>query len=963
MYKLRDFFNAVLPASGLVCSGSLSVPARGGMKHDTFNNVGAFVDALPVVTASKTRAHYFCISSLQNHSIVERGSHRVRTQTNTAQTKCFVVDIDVRDEPGHFRTKEAAMAGLRDMQDKLQMPAPIVVDSGRGYHCYWPMLEAIPSTMWTSTAKAFLRAAQLVAPEVVVDGSRVADSAGVLRIPETINHKSNTIVTIVEWYDELLDLGKFRATLGVADADDVIIKLPNLTRPDSPPQPLIKVARNCNWMKQYLANRATASEPEWYAVLGLTKFLTHEYKGETVEGEALAQLLSKGHAEYSESATATKYAQVLARQEGPTLCSRFEGIRPERCRGCPFHGGVKTPIQTATLDRPADKEKVVKATTTDESGNKVTETVTVPVYPKPYFRGEEGGVYVRGGGEEGIHRIYDYDVYATKRFRTEVIETEQLEVHFWLPRDGLRKVKIPTELLVDHKKLAQFLASRGMLTEFDKSRGLAKYMTTYARYLQQQSAADIEFSRFGWRDVLTEEPKFVVGNGYYNKSLELQGGSYASFLKDSAKAVACYGDLNEWRNGFGVYEGVPGSEAFQMAALLGFAAPLLALTEYSGVLYNIVGHSAAGKSTALKFMSSVWGQPNPNHILHTDTPISIFNMIGYLSSIPVAFDEVTKMDGDAVSDFVLSFTSGRGKMRANRNGENQANKVEWDTIVCSTSNTSIYDKLAASRKGYSAEAMRVFEVTVGASHPEHKAAIDAALIKIRENYGVAGREYIKFIMPRIEAVRKMVDTATATITNKGGVRNEERFWAVLLACVHVGGMIAKHKLQLHSYDVDRIVDWALGCAGEARESMTAAMSDPVTIIGEFFNANVHNVIRAVDGEVPSRMDTLAPREIKARLEYDGETPRVAYISVTALRRYCDINSIDMSWLRRELTENKVVRSSNGAKRLATGTKYHNPSVRTWTLDLTNPLIAGAVENLPEPGDVEPPPEADEGEAQ
>jgi uncharacterized protein (DUF927 family) len=143
-------------------------------------------------------------------------------------------------------------------------------------------------------------------------------------------------------------------------------------------------------------------------------------------------------------------------------------------------------------------------------------------------------------------------------------------------------------------------------------------------------------------------------------------------------------------------------------------------------MYNIVGDSAAGKSTALQVMTSVWGKPNPNQLRTEDTDNAIFNFIGYLSNIPIAFDEVTKMDGDRLSTFVLAFTGGRGKMRATRDGQNRANDIYWDTIICSTSNVSLYDKLANARRGYTAEAMRVFELHVDKSQEANKAKIDEA---------------------------------------------------------------------------------------------------------------------------------------------------------------------------------------------------------------------------------------------
>lgn len=952
MYTLNAFLEAVLPSAGFPCVGTLSAaPPTPGKKrvmhHSVYPSV-ALMEAALTNADYESANYYFCISTLEQQSIVQGCKTRVRVQENALWTKCFVVDIDIRpDEDGHYATKEEGLEGLAKLCGDLNMPQPIVVDSGFGFHCYWPMEAAIDSKRWRIIARRFLAAAQLSAPGVVADSSRVCDTSGVLRIPGSYNHKTTpgTPVKIIQWFSAPLDLAQFSNQIGITAADFGAAVDPKvgITLGDTAnPKPLTAVAKNCNWTREYIKSAATASEPEWYAMLGMAPYLYHDGPNGLIEKEGMAHLLSKAHPEYNHEDTARKYTQAMAGQTGPTTCARFESVMPSRCVGCPFRGGVKTPLSTADLDRPATGAKVVETTTVDEAGNKAVETVTVPEYPKPYFRGESGGVYVRVPGDEGgFAKIYDYDVYATKRFRTEGVESEQLEIHFWLPKDGLRKVKMPTEVLVDHKKLGAYLAGKGMVTEYGKSQGLAKYMTNYARYLQQQASAETEFSRLGWRDVNSATPKFVVGNGYYDETGELNPGTYASFLKDAAKAAASFGSLDEWKKAFSVYSNIPNSEAFQLAALIGFAAPLLALTEYSGVLYNIVGHSAAGKSTALKFMTSVWGQPNSNHILHTDTQISMFNMIGYLSSIPVAFDEVTKMDGDAVSDFVLSFTSGRGKMRATRDGQNRLNSMEWDTIVCSTSNTSLYDKLSAARKGYSAEAMRVFEVNVGESSPKYKYDIDRALTIIRENYGLAGREYIKYVMPRAAALRKAVDAASTAITKRGTVRNEERFWVALLACVQVGGLVSR-KLGLHEYDATALVEWAMGGASVARQTVRNTITDPISVMSEFFNANLHSLVTIVDGQCPVRLDSIAPRDIKARLEYEGDVLKEAWVSAQMVRKYCTDNRVDAAWLQRELTDAGILMGT-GTKRLAAGTKLVSSPVQAWQLNMQHPLLAIAAD--------------------
>lgn len=958
-HSQRDFFYAVLSSAGLPCIGALT-PGSPGMRHTVYNNLEEFCNALSSIDYTKGN-YYFAISTLAEASIIDKGDKkRVRVKENCHRTRCFILDVDIRDDkPGHYTNKEEALQGIRDVQEALNLPSPIIVDSGYGFHVYWPMAEGIESAVWTKTARKFKTAIELIAPGCVADGSRVSDQAGVLRIPDSFNLKNGLQipVRIVQWADGLVDFDTLTRVLR-ADSDDApSAKKVNIeiAVPQSEPSDLKMVAKNCNWVAEYLKNRANASEPEWYAMLGIAPFVTYKLKtGEEISGSKVAHLISNTHPEYDEAATESKYSQAKTAQSGPTTCGKFESIAPARCAGCPFRATVKTPIQTARLDKPKTEAEVIETTTFDDKGNIQKEIITIPVPPSPYYRGDEnGGVYLRvkvkdaetGEWTEQIDKIYDYDLYPIKRFRTETIENEVMEVHVWLPRDGIRKFRLPTMMLADNKKLAQALAEKGVVAEYGKGHKVSKFLTDYIRFLQITMAAEIEFSRFGWRDALSAEPKFVVGDGYINKNKEVLPATFAPFLRDASRTVVQAGDIEQWKKGFMVYDTIPNSDPYILTAMLGFAAPLMGLTEYSGMLVNLVGHSGGGKSTALKVMTSVWGEPNPQHVLVTDTDVSVYNFIGYLNSIPVAFDEVTKMEDDRIARFVLNFTSGRGKMRATRDGQNRSNEVEWDTIVCCTSNTSIYDKLAASRRGYNAEAMRVFEINVHASEDQYKEQVDTAIALLRDNYGVAGRAYIGYVIPRAAKIREMLDKTMTNLMVRGKMRNEERFWAAMLACVLVGGKIAKG-LGLHDYDVERLVSSMLGeHSTEIRKVVRTTASDPVSVLSEYLNNNLNSIFKVDEGRPSLSGDQGKLQAIKIRMEYKDGQPDIAYLSIGSVRDYCGKNKIDPSWLRRELIDLGIIMRENLPKRLATGSTLTNTSVKCWEINLRHPKMLETMQEI------------------
>ena len=965
MHSQREFFYAVLSQEGLPCLAWSNGPGQ-GFSHKVFDTLQEFCEYTSNIDFTEHN-YYFCISTLADKSIKVGGKDRIRVQQNMLRSRCLVLDIDFKD--GIYANIDEALAATNALAESFKLPTPIAVSSGNGMHVYWPFAEGIPSKDWVALTKKFKAAASLFHPGLFADSSRVSDSAGILRIPDSFNLKYDPIrpVEIIQWNSDIVDVGALRTKLGVLtkvtpEKDKVSL---SLQVDEAPPAELSSVAKNCNWLRTYIKERADATEPEWYAVLGLAPYLEHTTNSGVLRGEQIAQALSKGHPLYDPSTTTAKYEQARQSQTGPTTCERLRGIEASRCEGCPFATTVKTPIQTGRLAKPATQIEEVETRVIDEAGNVSVETVTIPLYPSPYFRGEDGGVFVRrkekteDGWADVIERVYDYDLYPVKRYRTESLENEIMEVHLWLPYDGLRVFKLPTSLLAEQKKLAIYLAEKGVIAENGKAGAVARYLVDFIRYLQSIGAAEVEFSRFGWRDIKSANPKFVVGNGYIDKNGELQPASYAYFLKDAAKSAATAGTLEEWKKGFSVYEGIPDSEAFILAGLMGFAAPLIALTPYKGVLYNMVGHSAAGKSTALQVMTSVWGQPKESHVDTRDNEIPIYNFIGYLNALPVAMDELTHMEGDKLARFALSFTSGRGKMRANRDGTNKINETEWETIVVGTSNTSLYDKLASQRKGYSAEAMRIFEVNLGPSHPEYKPRVTECIRILENNYGHAGRVFMEYVIKNTAAIEPVIMKAIESITERGQLRNEERFWAAMFACVLVGGSIAK-KLGLHNYNVQKIVDTFCNMSTDVREAVRTSQSDPISVLSDFFNNNLDSMIKftedgkpylGADGHALSSL-----RTVKMRLELGpNKQPKLMWISIGALRDYCGAKKIDPSWLSRELRELGIIRKGSYNQRLTAGSSISGgTSIKCYVVEMTDEKLYEITADLKEEIDTQPP---------
>lgn len=936
----------MLPEDGLVCIARIGPQKGAPCIHDVYSTIDEALTALPKFNSSKDNI-YFAVSTLAERSVMERGKLRVRTQKNSKSTRCIILDVDIKEKEGYYHEKDEAWEGIQNITAQLNLPDPIIVDSGFGYHVYWPMMAGIPSADWRATAKLFYQALLIIEPRAVKDASRVSDSASVLRVPETLNLKNGreTPVGIVQWFSGHLDYGDFKDKLRRITGSNLVGVAPGgdgapLVSLDTPREyekvSLQATAKNCNWVRTYITNMAQATEPEWYAMLGLAPYMEHTTKdGIIINGPDIAHLLSKGHPEYDPAATDKKFNQVSIAQTGPTTCGKMQQVNATPCQTCPFRNAVKTPVATARLDRPATTVQTKIALVTEE-GDKKEEQIDIPLPPSPYFRGESGGVYVRskeqaadGTWTEVINKIYDYDLYPVKRYRSELNDEEHLEINLWLPKDGMVRFRMPTEYLVEHKRTGAYLASRGALAEMGGTPRLAKYLIDYTRSIQTKESAEMEYARFGWRNVETDNPVFVVGNGIIDSTGAIKPAAFPAYLKKPALAVAAHGDFNKWKDAFNVYRGIPNSEPLILAAMMAFAAPAMALTAYAGAMYNMLGKSGAGKSASMQIMSSVWGQPNENHISTKDTVIAMTNTIGYHNSIPVAFDELTHMDPAIAADFALLFTGGRGKNRADRSGQNKENNVSWNTIVVCSSNSSIYEKFNDARKGYNAEAMRVFEVKVPPANPKYKDQMDVALKTLRENYGLAGRMFIPAVMRNKQAIAKAIEIQAARIMQQIGGTTSERFWINLVATVYVTGSIAK-KMGLHDYDMEALLRWCLNEMDVVREATGESAVDPVGMLGEFVNRNINNMVRIRNGSVDLRTSSNIV-SIMGRLEYIGDKLIEIIVSHKALQDWCNHSKIDMSFVMTGLKDRGITTGRNESKRLATGTNLPNVPVRSYVM--------------------------------
>ena len=114
-----------------------------------------------------------------------------RMATNSASMNAFWLDLDCGPEKAKtgtgYETKEDALYALRAFCRAVELPRPMIVDSGGGLHVYWTLNAPISACRWKELADKLKRATKALG--FLADQSRTADAASVLRPVGAYNRK------------------------------------------------------------------------------------------------------------------------------------------------------------------------------------------------------------------------------------------------------------------------------------------------------------------------------------------------------------------------------------------------------------------------------------------------------------------------------------------------------------------------------------------------------------------------------------------------------------------------------------------------------------------------------------------------------------------------------------------------------------------------------------------------------
>lgn len=883
-----------------------------------------------------------------------------RKADNVATQKSLYIDIDC-GEGKPYDTQQQALDALKNFC-RQAMPKPsLIVNSGGGLHAYWVLDTPIGLVEWKALAVRLSIACEDFG--LHVDPTVTADAARVLRMPGTWNCKESIhrpVTVLME--GPLTSVDAIDATLPTSAP----VLPPNVLVPglDTVTNTLAgakdkwfdkiiaksKADKGCAHIKRALEEPNSLSYGQWLDVLSIAKFCDDS-------ADAIHRI-SKGYDKYDPEET----ERVADSLSAPHLCSTFDANAPGVCDDCPHrqNGNFTTPIILGIAVREAPPDEEVEAVPADAPAKRVV--YRIPAYPKPFFRGATGGVFVRKTDKDGDPvelRVYRDDLYLVRRLY-DPLHGPVFVFRVHTPRDGVVDFTVAGHRLITRDKFREELAMHGIIVYNPED--LMAYIHSWINELQQKTDQTTAKTQFGWTSA--DAKSFVVGNKeYYTDHIDDNPPSAATL--QYFPAFTPKGTLEDWVANID-FLNRPGCEPQQYMVGLAFGAPLMAFTSVPGAIFHMHSpESGHGKTTAMMAGASVWGNPQALIMKAKDTTNSQWARAEVMKNLPLWIDELSNIAPKDASDMVYSVTDANQKNRMRSSSENleRVRGAPWQLLIGTTGNASLLEKIKTYKQMPDGEAQRILEYRARAvfTTTAEKAGTDLFARRLTEHYGHAGPIYIQKVMAKLDKAIALQQQIQAYIDNAANLTASNRIWSAQVSCVLAGLTIAR-SCGLVSFDVKALTDWAVlqlkDSKGLVKDSKVSAMD----VLTQYYADQFQSILRIRGSDMTpppvaeTGLDTLIVPDSTPKnhwtMRHEFDTNRL-FMMVKPLQDWCTKYHINYSWLKEEMERSPL----NGRKdriRMGRGTRFNTPPMTVHVVDwdstmddIVNTRLYGAGQPEPE----------------
>ena len=816
------FLKTILPEDGFKFVG-LSRAGKSGIAHKAYESLELMAQAIDSYDRQPnlTIYHACCSYKEASYEVTIDGEKKTkyRGEPNWKQAKSFWADIDCGEQKAAegkgYATKIDAAKAIVGFCRNNQFPDPMLVDSGGGLHCYWPLTRSVGPKAGRTMAVGFKAA--LAGAGLIVDPTRTADLSSVLRPVGSHNRKPNreerevkvrtqpnpvspeefnrAVVAAVAKYQ----VTPQKLTTSTSLNDDLISEY---TGPKFESSAHI-IAENCQQMAKMRDTKGDVDYETWRGLIGVIKHC--------VEGRDIAHEWSedRGDTGHSNTDTDTRYDSWST---PPASCDFFEKSNPTGCEGCPFRGKINNPIVLGRIE-PTPQEEVVEVI----ADNEVVEAV-VPALPETY-KYDAGRMLRYIKDKDGILQPYSFCqslFYPIQRIRKSD-GTFAFTIRMHLPDKRVRDFEVDTAAMASSSDMLKALAKYELMPTNNKDSTM--HMTAYIKdsihkLMTEQMETDT-LTSFGWRENMNG---FLLGDRLYHTDGSVRKVFIGGYAAEQKKAYPVpRGTLSAYSEAVNFIYSRPSSEAAQYAYCNGYGSLLSPFAEdsFNGALVSIVSNqSGKGKTTVCK--AALYGIGDANNLIFAGKQGATRNarwaLVGVHKNIPIVFDEMTDTDPGEISDMSYTISQGTDRARLTSSGGKVgfAEQHTWKMSPWLTANEDMYMKLASHNANTQAEAVRMMQINfVKYNVPIIDPTIEVsnAVEKMRENWGNAGDVFIRYIVTHQSDVADLF----SKVESKLSVllpESEYRFFRSHAACTLTAAKILID-LGVVAFDYDELVKFTV----------------------------------------------------------------------------------------------------------------------------------------------------------
>ena len=968
------FLQTILPEEGFKFVG-LGRVGRDGIAHKAYESLELMAQAIESYDAQSNLIVYHACCSYKAASYEAEVNGETKTKYRGSQnwnkTKSFWVDIDCGEDKaaegkGYLNKTEAAKAIIGFCRTH-QFPDPMLVDSGGGLHCYWPLTKAIGPNSWRSIANEFKAA--LNAAGLLADPTRTADLSSILRPVGSHNRKAGREVREVKVKTQrtFVEPQEFAATVSRAVKalqahvpkqssapglnDDLITEYDGPTYESS----ARIMAEHCQQVMFMRDTKGDVDYDTWRGVIGLIKHCTEDID--------LAHEWSENRADTGHSNT-----DVVTRYEswdsGPTLCSFFEKSNDAGCTGCPHRGKIKTPMVLGRVI-PEPTEQVVEVV--DEE---VVVETTVPALPENYeYQNNRMIRFLKD--KDGVNQPFTFCYqlfYPIQRIK-KADGAFAFTIRMHLPDKRIREFEVDTAAIASSADLLKAMSKYELMPSNNKDATM--HLTAYIRdsitkLMTEQREVDT-LTSFGWRENMAG---FLLGDRLYHTDGSIRrvyvGGAAATY-KNTYPVPR--GTLEGYAEAVNFIYNRESSEAAQYVFCNVYGSILTPFGEdsYNGALVA-VNSGASGKGKTSVWRAALYGLADANKLIYAGKDGATRNarwaIVGAHQNMPVVFDEMTDMDAAEVSSFAYTVSQGTDRARLTSSGGKVgfAEQHTWKAVVGITANEDMHAKLASHNANTQAEAVRMIAINFSKYNvPIFDNAIEVsdAIDKMRDNMGCAGDAFIKYVVTNQDAVAKLwaeTETKLSVILPQ----SEYRFFRSHATATLTAARILLD-LKVIGFNYDKLVEFTTMLMGDLTEAIVAGnMTSPADALNRMIRDLSNRIIvtteyrdlrtdsRGPEDSISRIVGTPAGRRIIGNQTTKGKDKYIGklFLAKKEFGDWCSKNRMEPKEMIKYATDNGWIIPWQEKFNMGRGTAYSTGSCTCFAFDFA--AMEGTVEHTSGP---------------